>query len=123
MARYGVPQIVNTDQGSQFTSQTFTGLLKEHAIALASLARLDPDSITFEKNLKNKPDGHVSLVVGSIDIYLPLADLVDPAEERGRLKSDLKETQNQIDRLEKLLESDFAKKAPEQVVQMLAREL
>ncbi len=25
IARYGAPEIVNTDQGSQFTSQAFTG--------------------------------------------------------------------------------------------------
>ena len=32
IARYGAPEIVNTDQGSQFTSVAFTGLLKEHGI-------------------------------------------------------------------------------------------
>ena len=32
IALYGAPEIMNTDQGSQFTSQTFTGLLKEHGI-------------------------------------------------------------------------------------------
>ena len=35
IARYGKPEIVNTDQGSQFTSQTFTGLLKEHDIQIS----------------------------------------------------------------------------------------
>jgi len=32
---HGVPEIVNTDQGSQFTSQAFTGLLKEHGIRIS----------------------------------------------------------------------------------------
>jgi putative transposase len=32
--RYGVPEIFNTDQGSQFTSQEFTQLLKDHGIAI-----------------------------------------------------------------------------------------
>ena len=35
IARYGAPEIVNTDQGSQFTSQAFTGLLKEHGIRIS----------------------------------------------------------------------------------------
>ena len=35
IARYGKPEIVNTDQGSQFTSQAFTGLLKEHDIQIS----------------------------------------------------------------------------------------
>ena len=33
--RYGTPEIMNTDQGSQFTSQAFTGLLKEHDIKIS----------------------------------------------------------------------------------------
>lgn len=35
IARHGTPEIFNTDQGSQFTSQAFTGLLKEHGIAIS----------------------------------------------------------------------------------------
>jgi putative transposase len=33
--RYGKPEIFNTDQGSQFTSEAFTGLLKAHDIAIS----------------------------------------------------------------------------------------
>jgi len=32
---YGAPEIVNADQGSQFTSQAFTGLLKKHGIRIS----------------------------------------------------------------------------------------
>ena len=35
VTRYGTPDIFNTDQGSQFTSLEFTGLLKEHGIAIS----------------------------------------------------------------------------------------
>jgi len=35
MANYGTPEIMNTDQGSQFTSQAFTGLLKENGIRIS----------------------------------------------------------------------------------------
>ena len=35
LARYGRPEIFNTDQGSQFTSGDFTGLLLEHKIAIS----------------------------------------------------------------------------------------
>ncbi len=69
------------------------------------------------KSLDEKPDGHIALVVSSVEVYLPLAGLVDITEERARLEKDLAETQSQIDRLEKLLSSPFAKKAPEAVVQ------
>jgi len=33
--RYGAPEIFNTDQGSQFTSAEFTGLLKRHDIRIS----------------------------------------------------------------------------------------
>src|SRR5215207_914968 len=35
LARYGRPEIFNTDQGSQFTSAAFTGLLLDNAIAIS----------------------------------------------------------------------------------------
>jgi len=35
LAKYGKPEIFNTDQGSQFTSEAFTGRLKEAGIAIS----------------------------------------------------------------------------------------
>jgi putative transposase len=35
LARYGRPEIVNTDQGAQFTSAAFTGLLHDQGIAIS----------------------------------------------------------------------------------------
>ncbi len=35
IARYGVPEIMNTDQGSQFTASDFIDVLREHAIRIS----------------------------------------------------------------------------------------
>jgi putative transposase len=35
LQRYGAPEIFNTDQGSQFTSDAFTGVLKNKGIAIS----------------------------------------------------------------------------------------
>ncbi len=35
LARYGAPEIFNTDQGCQFTSEVFTGVLKNHDILIS----------------------------------------------------------------------------------------
>ena len=35
LQRFGAPEIFNTDQGSQFTSEAFTDVLKAHAIAIS----------------------------------------------------------------------------------------
>jgi len=39
LAKYGKPEVFNTDQGSQFRSLAFTGLLKSHAIAISMDAK------------------------------------------------------------------------------------
>jgi len=35
LQRYGAPEIFNTDQGSQFTSEAFTDVLKDHWVAIS----------------------------------------------------------------------------------------
>lgn len=35
LGRFGTPEIFNTDQGSQFTSEAFTGILKRHDITIS----------------------------------------------------------------------------------------
>ncbi len=84
---------------------------------LAALAGLDESRVRVVATLEEKPAGHIALVAGPLTIYLPLAEMSDPAEERARLTKELAESEAQIARLEKLLASDFAAKAPPQVVQ------
>ncbi len=95
----------------------YSHVLEHESIALASLAKLDTTHLHIHTSLDEKPADSIVLVVGQVEIYLPLAGLVDVEEERARLEKDLAETQGQIDRLEKLLASPFAQKAPTQVVQ------
>ncbi len=66
--------------------------------------------------MEEKPKDHVVLIVDSVEIYLPLAEMVIPAEQRARLEKELTTAISQTLRLEKLLSSSFAQKAPEQVV-------
>jgi valyl-tRNA synthetase len=91
-------------------------LLKEQSQVIASLAGLDYSLLAIHESLKDKPADSAALVVGSVEIYLPLAGMVDLAEDKARLEKDLKEAESHIERLEKLLGSDFANKAPAAVV-------
>ena len=50
-------------------------------------------------------------------VYLKTADLVDNKQMQEKLKKELAEANAQIERLEKLLSSDFSKKAPAKVVE------
>ncbi len=94
-----------------------TAMLETQAAAIASLAQLDLGALQIIDRLDGKPEGHIALVVGAVEIYLPLAGLVDVNEERARLEKDLAGTEAQIQRLESLLGSSFAENAPSNVVQ------
>jgi valyl-tRNA synthetase len=95
-------------------------LLIDESQIIASLAGLDPKDIKVVVNESGsfpRPEGHVPLVAGVVEIFLPLSGLVDVDDERQRLSKALSEVEGQISRLEKLLASDFANKAPGAVVQ------
>jgi valyl-tRNA synthetase len=65
-----------------------------------------------------KPAQALSAVVEGINIFLPLADLVDLDEEIARIKKDLAEAQGELQRAEsKLLNEGFISKAPRAVVE------
>jgi valyl-tRNA synthetase len=91
--------------------------LQQQSAAIASLAQLDASRLQIQERLDGKPEGHIALVVGPVEVYLPLAGLVDLSEERARLEKDLADTAAQIERLQTLLDSPFASKAPAVVVQ------
>ncbi|MCP4138794.1 MAG: valine--tRNA ligase [Chloroflexi bacterium] len=99
-----------------FVGSEKTALVREQAQVLAAIARIDEEKMSVVESIQEKPDGSVALVVGSIEIYIPLEGMVDLAKERERLESELKDAESHILRLEKMLNSPFAKKAPPAVV-------
>ena len=101
---------------AQFAAGDKTQLLQEQAQTIASLASLDQSLISIHQSLKDKPADSIALVVGPVEAYLPLAGMVDLAADKPRLEKELKEAQSHIERLEKLLSSDFANKAPAALV-------
>jgi valyl-tRNA synthetase len=98
-------------------SATMIETLRRQSAVLAALAGLDPQALAIQESIAAKPEGHIALVVGPVEVFLPLVGLVDLDEERLRLQKDLAEAQSQIERLEKLLSGSFAGKAPPAVVQ------
>ena len=112
---------------ASFSAGAKADLLNEQAQIIATLAGLDAAQLSIQEDLKDKPADSAALVVGSVEIYLPLAGMVDLAEDKARLEKELKEAESHIARLEKLLGGDFANKAPAAVpvgldrIQRLAR--
>ncbi len=93
-----------------------TPIIQEQAKTIAVLAQVDYRQLTISESIMNKPQGHLVLVVGPVEIYLPVAHLIDTLEQRKRLEKNLAEVQSQIERLEALLSGPFTQKAPLAVV-------
>lgn len=70
------------------------------------------------EDIGQKPAQAVSSVVEGINIFLPLADLVDMQAEIARIKKDLEATELELQRAQSKLENEgFISKAPAQVVE------
>jgi valyl-tRNA synthetase len=99
-------------------SGVYHDLLQEQAFVISGLSgTYPPPGLMVVDSLDAISDNDVILVTdAAVEIKIPLAGLVDKKQERARLNKELVEAESQISRLEKLLSSDFAKKAPEAVV-------
>jgi valyl-tRNA synthetase len=93
------------------------GFLRQQAATISALAQLDAENLEIVADYLQRAEGLVALVVGPVEVYLPLGELVDLQEERARLEKELNEAESQIQRLEALLAGQFSEKAPPTVVQ------
>lgn len=113
-AEYKVPH------GRRITATISAGkkmeIIQAQKKTLILLAGIDSEEMTIVMEPLEPSEDRITLVVPPVEISLPLAGLVDVAAERERLEKELAEVQSQINRLEKLLTSPFAKKAPAEVV-------
>lgn len=92
-------------------------LIQNQTSVIATLAGPEQSQVSSLKSLKEKPQDSAALVVGTIEIYLPLTGMIDVANDKARLEKELKEAESHITRLENLLNGDFANKAPAALVQ------
>jgi valyl-tRNA synthetase len=107
-AKHRIPAIIDAGEMSNFI-----GLQRE---AIAALARLDEKKVEVIPSLDTIPERAVPLVVGSIQVYVPLDELVDVESETARLSKELEEVEAQASRLEELLSGAFSQRAPAEVV-------
>jgi valyl-tRNA synthetase len=66
----------------------------------------------------DRPKGAATAIVGSTELYLPLEEMIDLDEERGRLAKEIDKAKDELLRVQKKLSNtDFLNKAKEEVVQ------
>ena len=82
---------------------------------LRSLARVGAtDYVTSG----DRPKSAATAIVGSTELYLPLAQMINLNEERGRLTKEIDKAKDELSRVQKKLSNtDFLNKAKEEVVQ------
>ncbi|MBC7252326.1 MAG: class I tRNA ligase family protein, partial [Anaerolineae bacterium] len=93
-------------------------LLHEQREVLLSLARLDEQKLQIAAQLTDVPTQALTLVVGGVTIYLPLAGMIDVEAEKARIASEMEQLTKLIADSQILLTNqDFLSKAPEHVIQ------
>jgi valyl-tRNA synthetase len=97
-ARRIVAQIAAGEKSDLFSSQRDV---------LVELARLDPNNLRIAQSLLDEPEQALTLVVGGVEIYLPLAGMVDLDAERARLAKELARIEDGVARSQKLLRLEF----------------
>ncbi len=94
-------------------------MLVKHREILSKLARLDDHSLQLIPNIEQKPAQSVGQVISNgIEIYLPLADMIDLSAERERLTKEISKLDQRITAgLAKLNNASFVNKAPSAIVE------
>ncbi len=91
-------------------------MLEAQAPLIEFLARTEKPQLYTE--LEQKPEQAMSLLAGSVEIYLPLAGMLDIAKELERLDKELAQAQQEAARLQgKLSNENFVSRAKADVVE------
>ncbi len=133
------PHIVCSDEATSEVSTTHSpaspGLQLSHSLSLLQLLRpflhdtiavlSNSSAVTAHVGGVDLPAGCVlATVTGQVSVHLPLAGLIDPQKEAGRLSAAQKKLQDQLGRLRKeLARPDYADKVPQSVQEANAAKL
>ena len=87
--------------------------METHKIVVSKMARIE----TFE-NVTEMPKGAIQIVIGSMILGLPVADIIDLDKERERLNKEIGKLQNDIKQIQgRLNNQGFVANAPEEVIE------
>ena len=95
-----------------------TALAQAQQSLITRLARVAAEQLTIVEQLTEKPAQAAALMLGTVEIYLPLAGMIDLDAERTRLRKELAAAEADLQRREaKLATPGFADRAPAPIVQ------
>jgi valyl-tRNA synthetase len=92
------------------------GLLDAQRQIVTTLARVEP--LTIVTSLPDKPRHALHTIVGGVELYMPLAGMVDLEAERQKTSEELRTLDAQLAKLrERLSDGAFTTKAPQAIVE------
>ncbi|KAB8144068.1 valine--tRNA ligase [Chloroflexia bacterium SDU3-3] len=85
---------------------------------IVRLARVSEAELVIAEHVDHRPEAAAALVVGEIEVFIPLAGMIDLGAERARLGKELEAAEADVARREgRLSNGSFVDKAPPAVVQ------
>ncbi len=97
-------------------SQPKAAMLKQQSSLIEQLAVTEP--LRIERKLATKPQQAMAMVAGGVEIFLPLAGMLDLEKERARLSAQIEQQRAAIERSERMLGNpSFVERARPDVVQ------
>ena len=115
-AEYDVPPAKRI--AAEIAAGSRYALLDQQRSLITEQGRVDAASLRLEREIADKPAHALTLVIGGVEIYLPLAGMIDLEAERQRLSKEIARIEGEIARVDKLLSNEgFIKKAPAEVVE------
>ncbi|KPJ86111.1 hypothetical protein AMJ57_00475 [Parcubacteria bacterium SG8_24] len=91
------------------------GLVKRHAEVIRRLAKV---AVLTVAEGGDRPSGAASSVVRGIRVHVPLGDIIDIEQERSRIMTEIRKTEDYLTALEKKLGNRaFIERAPSEVVE------
>jgi valyl-tRNA synthetase len=93
-------------------------LIESQRALMTRLARVAGEQLAIVERIDERPKTAATVVIGDVEVFLPLAGLIDLEAERARLRKELDATEQDAQRREaRLGNAGFVDKAPPAVVQ------
>jgi len=109
-----VPPKEEVSVAVRFLDDGARGSLERQAGVARNLARIGD----LELGVTERPKGAVAKVTGSLEVFLPLAGLVDLDKERARLAKEEERLGRELEKIgRKLMNREYLAKAPAEVVE------
>jgi valyl-tRNA synthetase len=111
----------NITPGKKLEAQFYCGdkisIIQSQLGSICFLAHLDRSLILVREKRPKEVESAGAIVISGVEILLHLEEGIDTAAESDRLEKELREISEQIERLQTLLQSSFASKAPPMIVE------